>query len=146
MKLDELQKELGLFVNLILNDSGKASRGYFTVAGGILGVKLSINTSPLVHDPQEGHNLPRYQIQREDEPLVDVIEDTNTLKVMALLPGVKKEDVSYDVVDGMIKLKITKGGKAFYKEIPCDVNPSKISVLSTTINNSVLEIIFKKQI
>ena len=146
MKLDELQKELGLFVNLILNDSGKASRRYFTVGGGILGVKLSINTSPLVHDLQEGHNLPRYQIQQEDEPLVDVIGDKNTLKVMALLPGVKKEDVSYDVVDGMIKLKITKGGKAFYKEIPCDVNPSKISVLSTTINNSVLEIIFKKQI
>jgi len=128
MKLDELQKELGLFVNLILNDSDKASRRYFTVGGGILGVKLSINTSPLVHDPQEGHNLPRYQIQREDEPLVDVIEDTNTLKVMALLPGVKKEDVSYDVVDGMIKLKITKGGKVFYKEIPCDVNPSKVSL------------------
>ena len=128
MKLDELQKELGLFVNLILNDSGKASRRYFTVGGGIVGVKLSINTSPLVHDPQEGHNLPRYQIQREDEPLVDVIEDTNTLKVMALLPGVKKEDVSYDVVDGMIKLKITKGGKVFYKEIPCDVNPSKVSL------------------
>ncbi|OLD21996.1 MAG: hypothetical protein AUG16_03255 [Thaumarchaeota archaeon 13_1_20CM_2_39_20] len=146
MKLDELQKELGLFVNLILNDSGKASRRYFTVGGGILGVKLSINTSPLVHDLQEGHNLPRYQIQQEDEPLVDVIGDKNTLKVMALLPGVKKEDVSYDVVDGMIKLKITKGGKAFYKEIPCDVNPSKISVLSTTINNSVLEIIFKKKI
>ena len=128
MKLDELQKELGVFVNLILNDSGKASRRYFTVGGGIVGVKLSINTSPLVHDPQEGHNLPKYQIQREDEPLVDVIEDTNTLKVMALLPGVKKEDVSYDVVDGMIKLKITKGGKVFYKEIPCDVNPSKVSL------------------
>lgn len=128
MKLDELQKELGLFVNLILNDSDKASRRYFTVGGGILGVKLSINTSPLVHDPQEGHNLPRYQIQREDEPLVDVIEDKNILKVMALLPGVKKEDVSYDVVDGMIKLKITKGGKVFYKEIPCDVNPSKVSL------------------
>ena len=146
MKLDELQKELGVFVNLILNDSGKASRRYFTVGGGIVGVKLSINTSPLVHDLQEGHNLPRYQIQQEDEPLVDVIGDKNTLKVMALLPGVKKEDVSYDVVDGMKKLKITKGGKAFYKEIPCDVNPSKISVLSTTINNSVLEIIFKKKI
>ena len=128
MKLDELQKELGVFVNLILNDSGKASRRYFTVGGGIVGVKLSINTSPLVHDPQEGHNLPKYQIQREDEPLVDVIEDKNILKVMALLPGVKKEDVSYDVVDGMIKLKITKGGKVFYKEIPCDVNPSKVSL------------------
>lgn len=78
------------------------------------------------------------------EPLVDVLEDTDSIKVIALVPGIKKEDIETLVRDGFIDVKIRKGGQTIHKNIPCDVAPNQVDIKSFSYNNSVLEIVFSK--
>lgn len=66
------------------------------------------------------------------------------LKIVALLPGVRKEDVKCNVRDGLIELEIYRGSQLIRKSIPCKVMPDYVTLNSISIKNSVLEIIFKK--
>ncbi|MDC8438385.1 MAG: hypothetical protein LV468_05215, partial [Candidatus Nitrosotenuis sp.] len=82
---------------------------------------------------------------REDEPLVDVLEDDRTVKIVALIPGVKKEDVDVLVYSGSVDIRIRKEGRWIHKNIPCNIVPNQVSIRSIMCNNSVLEITFDKE-
>lgn len=81
---------------------------------------------------------------REDESLVDVLEDGHTVKIVALIPGVRKEDVEVQACNGVVDIKIRSGGKMIYKSIPCNLSPDQVSIRSIMCNNSVLEITFDR--
>jgi HSP20 family molecular chaperone IbpA len=78
------------------------------------------------------------------EPLVDVLEDDFSIKVIALVPGIKKEDIDTSIHDGFIDVTIRQRVNTIHKSIPCNVPPSQIAIKSFRYNNSVLEIIFGK--
>src|SRR5438309_2412758 len=117
-------------------------------AFGILSVKLSTKTSYL--EDSIGNNLkvnpPSPHFESSNEPLIDVLDGPDNLKIVALLPGVKKEDISFNLKEGFIELVIKKGRQIYRKEIPCEVRPTKIITESVNYNNSILEIVFKKKI
>lgn len=89
---------------------------------------------------------PRTAYPKSDDSnsLIDVLEDDRFLKIVALLPGVRKEDVKCNVRDGLIELEIYRGSQLIRKSIPCKVMPDYVTLNSISIKNSVLEIIFKK--
>jgi HSP20 family protein len=78
------------------------------------------------------------------EPFVDIIESNENIKLIALIPGIKKENINTSIKDGFIEVRIHKGESLIYRCIPCNVKPNHITITSFTYNNSVLEIIFKK--
>lgn len=78
------------------------------------------------------------------EPLVDVLEDDSSIKVIALVPGIKKEDIETLMRDGFIDVKIRRGDQTIHKNIPCNVPPNQVTIMSFRCNNSVLEIVFNK--
>ena len=78
-------------------------------------------------------------------PLVDIIESPKNIKVVAFLPGIKIEDVSYIMENGILNIKITKRRTIYKKEIPCRDKIDEIVVKSSTLNNSVLELTFGKK-
>lgn len=78
-------------------------------------------------------------------PLVDVLEDDASIKVIALVTGIEKEDIETSMRDGFIDVKIRKGDQTICKNIPCNVPPSQVAIKSFSYNNSVLEIIFSKE-
>ena len=78
------------------------------------------------------------------EPLIDVFDEEKRLKILVQLPGIKKEDVSAQVKEGHIMIRIRRGDTTYYREIPCATGPSEVRVGSITDNNSVLEISFNK--
>jgi HSP20 family molecular chaperone IbpA len=80
----------------------------------------------------------------EQDPLIDIFEDKKSLKIVALLPGIKKDEVSLNVGDGFVELEIRKGSQVYRKMIPCNVKPSNVSIKSTAYNNSILEMVFNK--
>lgn len=92
----------------------------------------------------ESLGSPRYDLQRHDEPLVDVIEDDNYVKIIAMVPGIKKEEIQTDIRQGFIDIKIRKGQEFFSKSIPCNAKPNQIDIKSINYNNSVLEVVFSK--
>lgn len=84
------------------------------------------------------------KITEEREPLVDVIERDNEIRVVAEVPGVNKEDIKVRIVNGD-KLIIQASGqdRKYYKEIEL---PAKVDEKSAkaSYKNGVLEVIMKK--
>ena len=78
------------------------------------------------------------------EPLIEVFDEEKRLRILVQLPGIKKEDVSAQVKEGHIMIRIRRGDTTYYREIPWPTGPSEVRVGSITDNNSVLEISFNK--
>ncbi|ACP37107.1 archaeal heat shock protein Hsp20 [Saccharolobus islandicus] len=85
-------------------------------------------------------------ISEEREPLADVIEKGDEIKVVAEVPGVNKEDIKVKVTNGGKKLVITAKSeeRQYYKEIDL---PAEVDEKSAKANfkNGVLEITLKKK-
>ena len=101
------------------------------------------------------------KISREvREPLMDVVDEGDKIRVTVELPGVKKENIDIDVKPRMLSIK-AKASKKTKKEeknyyfaersaemfsrtttLPAEVIPEKTSA---TYNNGILEIILKKK-
>ena len=76
------------------------------------------------------------------EPIVDLFEDEASLLVVAELPGVAEQDVSYQV-EGDALIISTRGARKYSKQVflPAAVDPSGIEA---TYNNGVLQLKLKK--
>ncbi len=84
-------------------------------------------------------------IQEEVEPLTDVIEEEDKIKVVMDLPGVNKEDIRIRVSeDGKKVIVSATDDRKYYKEIdlPAIVDPSKSKA---TYRNGVLTIELEKK-
>jgi len=102
-----------------------------TVRSGLLG--FTAGEVPMMYPEPPVH-----------EPLIDVFDEERQLKILVQLPGIRKEDVSAQVKEGRVLIRIKRRDATYYREIPCATNPSEIRVNSITENNSVLEILFSK--
>jgi HSP20 family protein len=85
----------------------------------------------------------RAEVQEVREPMVDVFEAEDHVRVLAELPGVGKNDVRVDVRDDVFTIRAERGDKKYRKEIllPCNVSREGMLV---TCNNGVLEIKCRK--
>jgi HSP20 family protein len=95
---------------------------------------------------RQGHfGLPRPALEPSDsrEPLVDVIDENDKIRVIAELPGVEKGDIKTTVNEDSMTISVDNEANKYYKEIklPTHVN-SETSKAS--YNNGVLEITFVK--
>lgn len=79
------------------------------------------------------------------EPLIEVVDDRRGLRAIALLPGIRKEDVKVYPLKGSLRIEVSKDGTVHRKDVPCDAPPSSIVVRSKTLNNSVVEIRFSRK-
>ncbi|GEM_PF-1120329 len=142
--IDELIKGLDGFILSISSESvTKSSTSRKT---GIVGIDVSLRISPLELDTPPLHpSLPPQSSTGFIEPLIDVIEDEKTLRVVALIPGIREENIRYRFRERILELEIVKDC-TYRKEIKCSSKPEQISVKSTSINNSVLEIVFAKNV
>jgi len=78
------------------------------------------------------------------EPLVDLIEDDETVKVLAELPGVEKKDIRLRATDHDLTISVDNPMRKYYKELEFPVEVDERSAKSTYING-VLEILFRKR-
>ncbi|OLC36998.1 MAG: hypothetical protein AUH84_00200 [Thaumarchaeota archaeon 13_1_40CM_4_38_7] len=115
---------------------------------GVLGISVNLSTKTSSIEDSLRNNLkvrPPSPFIENSEPIIDVLDNPDSLKIIALLPGVRKEDVSFNLKEGMVELTIKKSGQIYHREIPCKVRPAEIITKSVNYNNSILEIIFKKK-
>ncbi len=82
----------------------------------------------------------------EREPLIDIIDDVEFLRVIAEIPGVTKQDIDLSSTDNslLIQAESKDGGRRYYKELtlPCVIVPESASA---KFKNGVLEVELKKQ-
>lgn len=91
----------------------------FNISGGTQGISLD-----------SGSNTEGYR-----EPFIDIIEENDHIKILAELPGIKKEDINLKAKKDGLKLS----ARNFEKFIPLDVEIDPKSI-KANYNNGVLEI------
>jgi HSP20 family protein len=79
------------------------------------------------------------QIQDKREPLVDVVSSDKEVRVIAEVPGVRKEDIDVTVKEKSLVISVDKEDRRYYKELdlPGPVEPKGAK---TKYNNGVLEV------
>ncbi len=75
------------------------------------------------------------------EPFVDTVidEKENKLKILAEMPGVQKEDIRLEVLEGSLKITAEHGDRKYETSVPITVAVDT-STASATCNNGVLEV------
>jgi HSP20 family protein len=78
-------------------------------------------------------------IQDKREPLVDVVSSDKEVRVIAEMPGVKKEDIDVTVNERSMVISVDSGDRGYFKELdlPGVVEPKGAK---SSYNNGVLEV------
>ncbi len=77
------------------------------------------------------------------EPLTDIIEGKDNVRIIVELPGVDKDDIQLRVEDRILDIEVDREDRKFYKqlELPCPVDQDHADA---TYKNGVLEITLKR--
>jgi len=121
-----------------LGEKGKGIFGFSvrTMAGG---ESQGVTVRPFgnIHKTKEGMT-----VEEDREPVVDVLEEGNQIRVIAELPGVSEADIAYQVAGDVLTIS-TKSDRRYHAEIllPC---PAETEGIESSYNNGVLELKLKK--
>ena len=89
--------------------------------------------------------LPEAKLEPSDtrEPLVDVVEDAENVRVVGELPGVEKKDIQMKCAEDLLTISVSTPLRKYHKEVqlPTAVDPD---TSKATYNNGVLEVILRK--
>ena len=77
------------------------------------------------------------------EPLVDVYEEKDVVKVVAEVPGVEKKDINLNATEDRLIISVDTPQRKYYKEVdlPAKVDPKSAKA---SYKNGVLEVVLNK--
>ncbi|MCX6767924.1 MAG: Hsp20/alpha crystallin family protein [Candidatus Micrarchaeota archaeon] len=88
-------------------------------------------------------NVEKGKVKEEREPLVDIIEEKEDLRVIIELPGVEKHEIKLDVSSGQLAVEVTNPERRFAKTIPLPAQVDE-KTAKATCKNGILEIVLKR--
>jgi len=90
-----------------------------------------------------GLNKPCLDVKQEREPLVDIVDAEEEIKVIAELPGVAKEEIKLSGTPEKLTISVDTPQRKYYKQIgiPSKIDPKKAK---TSYKNGVLEVTLPK--
>lgn len=79
----------------------------------------------------------------EREPLIDVIESENDVKVIAEIPGVEKNEIKLKTTEEELEVRVDNKERKYSKEValPCKVKPE---TAEASYKNGILEVRIEK--
>jgi HSP20 family protein len=82
-------------------------------------------------------------VKEEREPLVDIVETNDEVRVVAELPGVEKSDIKLHGTEDSLDISVDTPNYKYYKEVTL---PTKVRVkeATSTYKNGVLEVVLPK--
>jgi HSP20 family protein len=80
----------------------------------------------------------------EREPLVDIIEEKNHIKIVVELPGVSKDKIDLNAKEDSLEINVDTPDRKYYKSIKL---PTKIKTMAVkaSYKNGVLEVILERR-
>lgn len=113
-------------------------------------VKIGPDGKPIIREfgnlkpGMGGEGQPPLNLQDRREPLVDLIEEDEKIKVLAELPGVDRKDISLFVTDKILTIDVDTPERRYHKELELPVLIDESSARST-YKNGILETILNKR-
>lgn len=89
---------------------------------------------------REPLSIPRRAIDEVREPLTDVFEDKDSVKLYVELPGVEKDDIQLNITEGKAEIK----AKNFFKRIELPTRDVDSEKASAEYKNGVLKVSIPK--
>ena len=142
---EELEREIPR--NLIRER--KTDRGYIREIGPIVygySIRIGPDGRPIVREfgnirPSREPEI--VEVSEAREPLVDVYEEEDVVKVIAEVPGVDKDDINLNASERKLIISVDTPQRKYYKEVdlPTEVDPQSAKA---TYKNGVLEVVLKK--
>lgn len=86
--------------------------------------------------PENPLQLSKKAMKEAREPLTDIFEDEDAVKIFVELPGEEENDIKLDVKEGQLEIK----ARNFYKIIELPKTPVAVDALSSMYRNGVLQI------
>lgn len=113
---------------------------------GVFGfsIKTAVGGKPIVEPFGNVKKTPKGpKIEEEREPITDIFDEKEEIRVYAEMPGVNKEDIVVDLKEDILDISAKSGETKYRKEI---LLPAKVKSesLSWTYKNGVLEVRMKK--
>jgi HSP20 family protein len=93
---------------------------------------------------KRGAAAPWKALTDKREPLVDVVDADKQVRVMAELPGAKKEDIEITIEGRNLTITVDDPERKYRKELELPV-PVKVKSARSTFNNGILEITLDKE-
>ena len=112
-------------------------------------VKIGPDGRPVIREfgnikPGLGEGEPPLNLQDQREPLVDVIEDEGTVKVVAELPGVDKRDIRLFATGRTLTISVDTPERRYHKRLELPAEVDEVTAKST-YTNGVLETVMQKR-
>jgi HSP20 family protein len=116
----------------------------------VYGYSVTIGTDGKPHVQEFGNvkpgtrmGRPSLSVREQREPLVDIVETNDDVRVIAELPGVEKEDITLHGTAKILSIAVDTKQHKFYKdvELPAVVDPKHAT---SSYKNGVLEVVLKK--
>ena len=123
---------------------------------GVFGfsVKTAVGGKPIVEPFGNIKKTPKGPtVEEEREPITDVFNETEEIRVYAEMPGVNEADIKLDLKGDILDISVqlgdsavggsASGGRKYHKEV---LLPAKVKVetLTSTYKNGILEVKIKK--
>jgi HSP20 family protein len=83
------------------------------------------------------------EVKEEREPLVDIVETNNEIRVVVEMPGVEKSDIKLHGTEDSLTISVNTPQSKYFKEVSL---PTKVKVkdAKSTYKNGVLEVVIPK--
>lgn len=114
----------------------------------VWGLRMNIGTDGKPRFEQFG-NTPQKDLRGihpsiDREPLVDVIEEEEVLRIIAEVPGVSKEEISLSTTENRLLIEAKSNKRNYFKELelPVEVIPEDAKA---RFKNGVLEVTLKRK-
>jgi HSP20 family protein len=113
---------------------------------GVFGfsVKTAVGGKPIVEPFGNIKKTPKGPVVEEErEPIIDVFDEKDEVKIYAEMPGVREEDIKLDLKGDILEISAQTEDRKYHKEIllPAKVRPE---TLTSVYKNGILEVKISK--
>jgi len=113
---------------------------------GVFGfsIKTAVGGKPIVEPFGNIKKTPKGpKVEEEREPITDLFDEKDEIRVYAEMPGVSQEDIKLDLKEDILDISVQSGDRKYHKEILLPVKV-KAENLTSSYKNGILEIKIKK--
>ena len=138
-KLKEAGGEVSKEGEIDLSNLKEGMKGVFGFS-----VKTAVGGKPVVESFGNVKKTPEGpKVEEEREPITDVFDEDEEIRIYAEMPGVNQEDIKLDLKDDILDISAQTGDRKYHKEV---LLPAKVQAdtMSYSYNNGILEIKVRK--